>query len=164
MIGYKLLMHSLSASCLVCSNKEVVAMFPSPESNHAVASVSEPSRDLNSISFEKINVSHLFRNNELAKDRACLMDLRCLCEKTDFLHGTAFVRGEIQTLFKQLCEKKAGKKHILIGSAGVGKSIVFFLAALSLSAVQRKQVTYSRWDNEKPTVFLMKPGPSEGFC
>jgi hypothetical protein len=120
--------------------------------------------DLNSISFENINVSNLFRNNELAKDRASLMDLRCLSGKTDFIPGKAFVRGEMQTTFKRLCEKKAGKKHILIGSPGVGKSVVFFLAALSLSAVKNKQVIYARWDKKKPTVFLMKPGQSEGFC
>lgn len=120
--------------------------------------------DLNSISFENVAVGDLFDNNQLAKDRARMLDLSYLSAKTDFIPGTAFVRDEMQTTFRGLLKKKTGKKHVLIGSPGVGNSVVFFLAALFLSAIRKKKVIYIRWDNKMPNVFLMKPGQSEGFC
>mmetsp|Transcript_25933 Transcript_25933/g.71425 ORF Transcript_25933/g.71425 Transcript_25933/m.71425 type:complete len:119 (+) Transcript_25933:528-884(+) len=63
------------------------------------------------------------------------MDLACLKPLTtanDFLPETIHARPEMKEMFaKLLSQRKAGEeKRILVGSAGMGKSVLFFLTAL----------------------------------
>lgn len=117
--------------------------------------------DFTSITLETITVGPLFEGDDerLAKDRGSLSELTCVYGRTNFLPKTLYVREETQVVFRELVGKPVGKKHVLIGSPGVGKSVLCFLAALYMAAVKEKKIVYVRWPREDhPTVFLILPG------
>ena len=101
----------------------------------------------------------LFAGEELAKDRAELLDLSC-CGHVHFVPDLVYVRDEMQDVLKRVISKESHKTLVVIGSPGVGKSVVFFIAALNLAAIQKKRVIYVRWvesEEENPTIFLIEP-------
>jgi hypothetical protein len=116
---------------------------------------------------EEISVVPLFAGEELAKDRAQLLDLSC-CGLVHFVPDLLYVRDEMQQVLKSVTSKEPQKTLVVIGSPGVGKSVVFFLAALNLAAIQKKRVIYVRWvesEEEKPTIFLIEPTTNKaGHC
>lgn len=116
------------------------------------------------LKFKVISTSSLFYNGELQRGRDKLLDLSCLTslhsKRENFLTGNAYVRDEMQTVFQKLLTKQPGKMLVLIGSPGVGKSLVCFLSALHLAANEGKKVVFIRWTVEdNPRVFVMLPDP-----
>ena len=116
---------------------------------------------------EEISVVPLFAGEALSKDRAQLLDLSC-CGPVHFVPDRVYVRDEMQDVLKRVTSKEPQKTLVVIGSPGVGKSVVFFLAALNLAAIQKKHVIYVRWvesEEEKPTIFLIEPATNKaGHC
>jgi hypothetical protein len=99
-----------------------------------------------------------------------LNGLRLAGKEERFLIPTAvYVRDCMKVIFGLFLEdvafsKKAGTKNTaLIGSPGVGKSILFFLAAL-YQAQERRVVYYrsTKTENEGASLFFMRPAPGDG--
>ena len=109
---------------------------------------------------EEVSVVSLFDGEALAKDRTGLLDLSSFCSLVDFVPSAVYVRDEMQDVLLTVTSRERKKTLILLGSPGVGKSVVFFLAALYVAAVQRNRVIYVRWvgsEEENPSVFLVEP-------
>ena len=64
----------------------------------------------------------------------------------DFLPPRAFVRQEMRTMFTMLVSKyePEEEQRVLVGSPGIGKSVLFFLAALRRVVVHGEKVIYVR--------------------
>jgi hypothetical protein len=97
-------------------------------------------------------------------DMGFLDPLRSELAERFLIPSTAYVRDCMRTIFGLFLEdiesnKKAGAKNtVLIGSPGVGKSILFFLAALYQA--QRRPIVYHRitkTEDEKASLFFVAP-------
>ena len=119
---------------------------------------------------EIISVAPLFDGEQaLSKDRDQLLDLSGCCGPVHFVPDRVYVRDEMQHVLNTVISKEPPTTLVVIGSPGVGTSVVFFLAALNLAAIQQKRVIYLRWvehsDKEKPTLFVMEPAMNKpGHC
>lgn len=97
-------------------------------------------------------------------DMSFLDPLRSEIAERFLIPSTAYVRDCMRMIFALFLEdiesnKKAGAKNaVLIGSPGVGKSILFFLAALYQA--QRRPIVYHRitkTEDEKASLFFVAP-------
>ena len=127
--------------------------------------------DLETISntAEDISVAPLFDGEQaLSKDRDQLLDLSGCCGSVHFVPDHVYVRDEMQHVLNTVTSKEPPTTLVVIGSPGVGTSVVFFLAALNLAAIQQKRVIYLRWvetEEEKPTLFVMETATHKpGHC
>ena len=85
----------------------------------------------------------------------------------DFLPKTAYVRAEMRTMFPKLVEEydaeKGEVKRILVGSPGIGKSVLFFLAALGRARTYEEEIVmYFRKVEDELSVFVMEAGARKG--
>ena len=75
-------------------------------------------------------------------DLACLKPLRTA---KDFLPEMIYVRKEMQEMLTKLLPQHAGEEQrILVGSPGVGKSVLFFLTALCRVVAHGEMILYLR--------------------
>lgn len=129
-------------------------------------------------SFSKceINVSTLFTINthghhNLNADGDGFLDLSCLDKLRRGAGGNflmperIFVRSEMQAMFSDLLTKATPEenKRVLTGSAGIGKSVLFFLVALRFQLLPEnstKKVSFIRKVKELDNIalYLMEPG------
>lgn len=122
--------------------------------------------DLSTISPSDLNVGELFGDGKIKVQRGRLLSAACLqplkVQKETLLPDYIYVRDEMNITFQRLLAKQRGERHVLIGSPGVGKSMVFFLTALYLAGYERKSVIYHRLtESEYPRVFVIQPGNDE---
>lgn len=86
--------------------------------------------------------------------------------KDDFLPQELFVRQEVQDMLFALAapHAEALQGRILTGSPGIGKSVVFFLAAVQRAATLEKKVLYLRKVEEQKaiSIFIMEKSPRCG--
>jgi hypothetical protein len=89
---------------------------------------------------------------------ACLEPLRTATGRDKFLPLALYVRDVMLTMFLRLTDGDSDfERHVLIGSPGVGKSILMFLAALRHAQVGKKPVVFLRRTNEEDiSVFVME--------
>ena len=80
----------------------------------------------------------------------------------DFLPPKVFFRQEMRTVLTSLVSeyKDGEKQRVLVGSPGVGKSVLFFLAALRRVVHHGEKVMYIRKTDNNPDIsfFLMEKG------
>ncbi len=93
-----------------------------------------------------------------------LNPLRLPEHEDSFIPTKIYIRKCMKQIFGWFCEDTRGKRRkpralqtVLIGSPGVGKSVLFFLAAL-YQAQSSYTIYYRRTTNESDfSVFLMMP-------
>lgn len=90
--------------------------------------------------------------------------LDALRSERDFLPQQLFVRKEVRDMFSKLASAHEGRvlSRVLTGSPGIGKSVVFFLAAVQRAATIDKRLIYLRKRDEEEdiSVFIMDNSPN----
>ncbi|KAL3906120.1 MAG: hypothetical protein SGILL_009402 [Bacillariaceae sp.] len=116
-----------------------------------------------------IDVSSLFPEGDFAPVGrvlnlyAALKDLSA--EREFFLSRQIFVRSEMEQLFREM-QNGGARSHIVSGSPGIGKSLVFFLVAIFQAAKKGERVLYFRCtanDQEAASTFLLEKGSEENL-
>jgi len=85
-------------------------------------------------------------------------------EREFFLSRQLYVRSEMEQLFREMQKREAARSHIVSGSPGIGKSLVFFLVALFRAAKEQDRVLYFRCTanaQEDASAFLLEKGCEE---
>ena len=119
----------------------------------------------------EIDLTTLFdANGNLNAEVGEFFQLSCLGAlrktSTHFVPDRIYVRSEMKDLFPGLLIKRDQdeRRKILTGSPGIGKSVLFFLAALRCQLLPQnanKKVAYIRKVDEEPvSYYLMEPGSS----
>ena len=93
---------------------------------------------------------------------AVLKDLSA--EKEFFLSRQLYVRNEMEQLFREMQMREAARSHIVTGSPGIGKSLVFFLVAIFRAAKEQKRMFYFRCTanaQEDASSFFLEKGTEE---
>eukprot|EP00523_Entomoneis_sp_CCMP467_P007789 CAMPEP_0168741098 /NCGR_PEP_ID=MMETSP0724-20121128/12327_1 /TAXON_ID=265536 /ORGANISM="Amphiprora sp., Strain CCMP467" /LENGTH=541 /DNA_ID=CAMNT_0008788569 /DNA_START=55 /DNA_END=1680 /DNA_ORIENTATION=- len=90
-----------------------------------------------------------------------LSPLAPVCAESRFVPSSLFVRDEMKDMFDKLVSPhgQGVRKRILTGSPGIGKSVLFFLAALRRAILHEEKVMYMRkttQDEGKISVFIME--------
>ena len=84
----------------------------------------------------------------------------------DFVPERLFLHQEVQDMFTKLAapHERRLQRRILTGSPGVGKSLVFFLAALQIAFTMQTRVIYVRNVEEEKrfSIFVMEKNPDGG--
>ena len=96
-----------------------------------------------------------------------LSPLAPVCAKSRFVPISLFVRDEMKDMFDELVSPhgQGVRKRILTGSPGIGKSVLFFLAALRRALMHDEKVMYMRkttQDEDKISVFIMEKTEGTG--
>lgn len=76
-----------------------------------------------------------------------------------------YIRDEMHSLMKKLISEDRFYQQVIIGSPGVGKSLLLFIAAIWRTAVRRERVIYIRKTSqlqESTSIFYFQPG--DGDC
>ena len=149
-----------------CNEEEAMANVPPPpkfsEALEAISNRAGVGRQ-----FRKcvINVDRLVAaTTEEGRAAEGVLDLDFLHElttTTDFLPPKVFVRREMQAMWTTLGSPHTPKEEqrILVGSPGVGTSVVFFLAALRRAVTYQEKVLYVRKTRqESMSLFFMEKG------
>lgn len=115
-----------------------------------------------------IDVSTLFPKGEFAPVGTVLnlyAALSGLAAKREFfLSRQIYVRHEMEQLFREMQTREAARSHIVSGSPGIGKSLVFFLVAIFRAATKEERVFYFRCTanaQEDASAFCLEKGSEE---
>lgn len=118
-----------------------------------------------------IDVSSLFPEGRFAPVGTVLNLYAALsglsAEREFFLSRRLYVRNEMEQLLREMQMREAARSHIVSGSPGVGKSLVFFLAAIFRAAKEQERVFYFRCTanaQEDASAFSLKKAAKSTQC
>lgn len=168
---YFLLVVAFCESNMAASSDAQRMEIDDEELENRLAALNEKEGTITKLSVRRIQCGDLFTTEgRLKADDKRLLNLECLdvlrreAEKELFFPSNRklFVRGCMQDIFERLtAEKKFVYRRVLIGSPGVGKSVLFFLAALRQAQMieSDKKVIFLRQtqDDSFISVFCMEP-------